>query len=116
METASNCHSPSTPLSRCVPRSSNIRSEPTTQVLHRARDEDLSLARLGHDPGRQVHGHPADVVPAQFHLSCVDARTDAEPDLAQALTEGHREADGTQLLRERFPRREDIERQGVGAT
>src|SRR5207245_1646106 len=77
-------------------RAAVLEDDPRTgdQVLDRARGEDLAGAGQSSDTRTDVHGKAADVVAHAFALTRVEAGSDLEAGLAEAIADRDRAADG----------------------
>src|SRR5260370_12352791 len=77
-------------------RAAVLEDDPRTghQVFDRARGQDLAGTGQPSDARANMHGKAADVVAHPLALAGVDAGSDLEPRLAQAIADGDGAADG----------------------
>ncbi len=77
-------------------RAAVLEDDPRTghQVFDRARGQDLAGTGQPSDARANMHGKAADVVAHPLALAGVDAGSDLEPGLAQAIADGDGAADG----------------------
>src|SRR5260370_41642123 len=84
-------------------RAAVLEDDPRTghQVFDRARGQDLAGTGQPSDARADMHGKAADVVAHPLALAGVDAGSDLEPRLAEAIADGDGAADGARRPVER---------------
>jgi hypothetical protein len=82
------------------------------QVLHRARDQHLTIASERRNPGRDMDSQPSQIRPAHLDLPDMDAGTNLEPQRPHRLHHGkgapHRRERTVERREEAVPRRHHL--------
>ena len=100
---AARRHSPSSPLSSCVPRSSKRKPRRSGERTREIGDEDLAGAGGRHDPRRLVHRDAADVRADELDLADVDADADLRRRASRRNAESRRRSAAPAPARRRSP-------------